>query len=73
VFINSASYSALNVDPGASNEATVVVEGPAILPVTGGLLDPRTSQGRLAWGGIVALLGGLVLVGRRVWRWYAWR
>jgi uncharacterized repeat protein (TIGR01451 family) len=71
VFTNTATYSALNVDPGASNEAAVVVEGATILPVTGGLLDPRTPQGRLAWGGtlcVVSLLPGAALVALRVRR-----
>ena len=64
VYTNTAAYSALNGDPGTSNPATLVVEGPALLPVTGGLLDPRTPQGRLAWGTGLLLLLGLAGWGR---------
>jgi uncharacterized repeat protein (TIGR01451 family) len=67
VYTNTATYSALNADPGTSNQAVVVVEGATILPVTGGLLDPRTPQGRLAWGGLlmVAIPGGAIALLRR--------
>jgi hypothetical protein len=58
VYTNMATYTALNLEPGASNEARVVVDGgPALLPVTGGPLDPRTPAGKVTWGGgILALL-----------------
>jgi hypothetical protein len=65
VFTNTASYNARNVDPGRSNQAVVAVKGPAILPVTGGLLDPRTPQGRLAWGILGAALLAAVYFTRR--------
>jgi uncharacterized repeat protein (TIGR01451 family) len=64
-FTNTASYSALNVDPGVSNAARVTVEGVAILPVTGGLLDPCTSQGRVTWCVLGLVLLGVVCVARR--------
>ena len=44
VLANTAGYTALNLDPGRSNEARVVVEGTSILPVTGGLLVGFTSN-----------------------------
>jgi uncharacterized repeat protein (TIGR01451 family) len=66
IYINTAGYSGLNVDPGVSNPATVIVEGASIQPVTGGLLDPRTPGGKLVWGGFFLL----VLPGAAVaWRW----
>jgi hypothetical protein len=65
VYTNTATYSALNVDPGRSNEARLVVEGPAILPVTGGLLDPRTPAGKVTWGSLLLLSALPVLVWRR--------
>ena len=66
-YTNTATYSAVNLDPGASNEARVVIEGAVVLPVTGGLLDPRTPQGKAAWGGMgaLALISGTVVVYRR--------
>ncbi len=72
VYTNSATYSAVNADPGASNQATVVVKGVSILPVTGGLLDPRTPEGRVVWSG-----GGLLLLAAAVAAWrgrrYLWK
>jgi uncharacterized repeat protein (TIGR01451 family) len=71
-YTNSATYSAVNADPGASNQATVVVKGVSILPVTGGLLDPRTPVGKAVWSG-----GGLLLLAAAVAAWrgrrYLWR
>jgi uncharacterized repeat protein (TIGR01451 family) len=67
-YTNTASYSAANLDPGRSNPAAVVVKGASILPVTGGLLDPRTPQGKMAWGSFLAALvlpGTLVVFHRR--------
>ncbi len=64
VFANRGSYTAANVDPGQSNEVQVVVEGTAVLPVTGGLLDPRTPAGRVTWGGVMLL----AVCGWGVWR-----
>ena len=72
VYTNSATYSAVNADPGASNQATVVVKGVSILPVTGGLLDPRTPEGKVVWSG-----GGLLLLAAAVAAWrgrrYLWK
>ena len=72
VYTNSATYSAVNADPGASNQATVVVKGASILPVTGGLLDPRTPEGKVVWSG-----GGLLLLAAAVAAWrgrrYLWK
>jgi len=67
VLTNRAGYTALNLDPGHSNEAQVVVEGAAVLPVTGGWLDPGTPQGQLIWGAgsvLVVLLGYWLKLGR---------
>lgn len=53
---NQASYSGLNLDPGLSNEVSVTVNAPmAILPVTGGWLDPRTPEGKITWGSVLVL------------------
>ncbi|MCL4299174.1 MAG: DUF11 domain-containing protein [Anaerolineae bacterium] len=59
---NVATYSALNLDPGSSNEAKVTVEGSllTILPVTGGWLDPRTPQGKVTWSLSIMILMGLI-------------
>jgi uncharacterized repeat protein (TIGR01451 family) len=58
VYTNTAQYTAAALPPGLSNEARVTVVGQTpFLPVTGGLLDPRTSVGRGIWGGT-----GLVLL-----------
>jgi len=55
VYANRANYTAANLDPGESNEVEVVVQGTAVLPVTGGLLDPRTSAGKVSWGVVMLL------------------
>ena len=49
VIVNRASYTAQNIDTGQSNEAKVTVQGLTLLPVTGGLLDPRTPGGQVTW------------------------
>jgi uncharacterized repeat protein (TIGR01451 family) len=74
VYPNTATYTALNLDPGASNEARVVVDGgPALLPVTGGPLDPRTPAGKMTWGGgILALLITLLSRSGRLQRLSQW-
>jgi uncharacterized repeat protein (TIGR01451 family) len=66
VYDNIATYSAKNMDPGSSNEATVTVEyAPVILPVTGGLLDPRTPQGKVTWSLILMVIANLAWWGRQ--------
>jgi hypothetical protein len=55
VYANRANYTAVNLDPGESNEVEVVVEGAAVLPVTGGLLDPRTPAGKVTWGVVMLM------------------
>ncbi|GIK42096.1 MAG: hypothetical protein BroJett011_59290 [Chloroflexota bacterium] len=66
-YLNTATYSALNLDPGSSNEARVTVEATAmtILPVTGGWLDPRTPEGKVTWSAVTLLLLSLIM-----WGWY---
>jgi uncharacterized repeat protein (TIGR01451 family) len=57
VYANTGRYSGLNLEPGVSNEAKLVVErGTVLLPITGGLLDPHTRIGKIAWGGGALLL-----------------
>ena len=55
VYANRATYTAVNLDPRQSNEVQVVVEGAAVLPVTGGLLDPRTPAGKMTWSAVILL------------------
>lgn len=61
IYPNTARYTTATLPPAASNEARVTVVGQtAFLPVTGGILDPRTPAGRMTWGGaVVVLLLGL--------------
>jgi uncharacterized repeat protein (TIGR01451 family) len=67
IYTNMATYAAANLDPGQSNEVEVVVrDRRSILPVTGGLLDPRTPQGQLTWG-------SLLLIGVSFGIWYGRR
>lgn len=64
VYTNTAVYRALNLDPGRSNPAVLAVEEPepVLLPVTGGLLDPRTPAGKAVWsGGLLAAVLGLAV------------
>ncbi len=66
IYTNVATYTAANLDPGQSNEASVVVRSRlSLLPVTGGLLDPRTPQGQLTWSGSALLLWVSVVMWRR--------
>ncbi|MCL4298428.1 MAG: DUF11 domain-containing protein [Anaerolineae bacterium] len=65
VYTNTARYTAATLPPGMSNEARVTVVGQTpFLPVTGGLLDPRTPAGRGVWGGVAVVLL-LLALGRR--------
>ena len=59
VIRNRATYRADYPDAGLSNAATITVQGLSILPVTGGLLDPRTPYGRWVWLAAVLLTLGL--------------
>jgi uncharacterized repeat protein (TIGR01451 family) len=70
VYTNTATYTAFDLEPGTSNEAQVVVTGgPALLPVTGGPLDPRTPAGKAMWGGgILAILITLLIRSGRLHR-----
>jgi uncharacterized repeat protein (TIGR01451 family) len=72
VFKNRAGYSALNLDPGRSNEASLVVQGLTLLPVTGGLLDPRTPGGQITWGMAVLLASLVHLAARLGWLQPVW-
>ncbi|MEM7027999.1 MAG: Ig-like domain-containing protein [Chloroflexota bacterium] len=65
VVVNQASYTAQNIDPGQSNEATVTVQGLTLLPVTGGLLDPRTPGGQVTWS-LTTFLGLLAVVAQKL-------
>ena len=65
VILNQASYSARNVEPGFSNEASVTVQGLTLLPVTGGLLDPRTPGGQVTWS-LTALLALFAMVAKKL-------
>ena len=72
VFKNRAGYSALNLDSGHSNEASLVVQGLTLLPVTGGLLDPRTPGGQITWGMAVLLASLVHLAARLGWLQPVW-
>lgn len=69
---NSGTYAAVNLDPGISNRVSVRVMSKSplfILPVTGGLLalvDPRTQSGQVGWLVLLMLVGGSVMMKRKM-------
>jgi uncharacterized repeat protein (TIGR01451 family) len=65
LYINVAGFIADGWE-GNSNEARVVVVGKKeILPVTGGLLDPATTEGKITWGVLLLGVATLWIIRRR--------